>query len=305
MLKFILKRILEAIPVLWIIATLTFFMLHLAPGGPFDQEKALPADIEQSIKAFYGLDQPLKIQYFNYLRNLLRGDLGPSFKYTGWSVNEIIYDKLPVSLELGIYAITIALIFGISIGVLAAYNQNSFLDHFSMSFAMFGICLPSFIIAPILILIFAIGLGWFSSSGWDYPSDRILPAITLSLFYIAYLSRLTRGSMVDVLNQDYIRTARAKGVSPIRLLFVHGLRNGLSPVVSYLGPAIAGLISGSFVIETVFQIPGLGRFFVQAAFNRDYTLVLGTVLCYAVAIVILNLLADIILVSLNPRAKFK
>lgn len=279
-------------------------MLRIAPGGPFDKEKALPPDIEANLKAYYGMDKPLTEQYLQYLKNLLHGNLGPSFKYPGWTVNEIIASKIPVSIELGVYALSLALIFGIGIGVLSAFKQNTLWDYLPMSAAMVGICLPSFVIGPLLILLFAIKLEWFHSSGWSDMSDRVLPAITMAIFYAAYLARLTRGSMVEVLKQDYIRTAKAKGLSTIRVTFVHGLRNGLVPIVSYLGPALAGLISGSFVIETVFNIPGLGHFFVQAAFNRDYTLVLGTVLCYAVAIIVFNLITDIILVCLNPREKF-
>lgn len=304
MLQYILKRFLEAIPVLLVITLLTFSMLHIAPGGPFDQEKPLPADIEANLRAYYGLDKPLFEQYIQYLKNLLHGKLGPSFKYPGWTVNEIIANKIPVSMELAIYSLIIALFFGVLIGIFAALNQNTFLDYLPMSLAMIGICLPSFVIAPLLILLFAIKLEWFHTSGWNTMSDRVLPAITLAIFYTAYLARLTRGSMLDVLQQDYIRTAKAKGLSPFRITFIHALRNALPPIVSYLGPALAGLISGSFVIETVFNIPGLGHFFVQAAFNRDYTLVLGTVLCYAIAIVIFNLIADVILVCLNPKEKF-
>lgn len=305
MLRYIIKRLLESIPVLLIIASLTFFMLRMAPGGPFDQEKALPADVEASLKAYYGLDKPLKDQYIQYLKNLfLKGDLGPSFKYPGWSVNEIIAEKLPVSFELGVYALILALIVGITSGMVAALNKSNFLDNLSMGTAMVGICLPSFVIGPVLLLIFAIKIPLFNASGWDEFSDRVLPSITLAIFYTAYIARLTRGSMVDALSQDYIRTAKAKGLSKTRIALVHALRNSLSPIISYLGPAMAGLISGSFVIETIFHIPGLGRFFVMAAFNRDYTLVLGTVLCYAIAIVFFNLLSDIILIWINPRQKF-
>lgn len=304
MFKYIFKRFLEAIPVLLVIITLTFFMLKIAPGGPFDQEKKLPPDIEANLNAYYGLDKPLIDQYLQYLNNLLHGNLGPSFKYPGWTVNEIIASKIPVSIELGIYALSVALLFGIGIGVISAQYQNTRWDYLPMSLAMIGICLPSFVIGPLLILLFAIKLEWFHTSGWNDMSDRVLPAITMAIFYAAYLARLTRGSMVEVLKQDYIRTAKAKGLSTFRITFVHGLRNGLSSIVSYLGPALAGLISGSFVIETVFNIPGLGHFFVQAAFNRDYTLVLGTVICYASAIVAFNLITDVILVCLNPRGKF-
>ena len=305
MFKYILKRFLEAIPVLWVIATLTFFMLQIAPGGPFDQERPLPADVEESLKAYYGLDKPVLNQYVRYLGNLFKGDLGPSFKYPGWSVNEIIAAKLPVSIELGLYALSLALLIGVGTGMLAALKQNSLWDYIPMGTAMAGICLPSFVIGPLFILVFSINFGWFDASGWNDASDKILPSLTLAVFYAAYLARLTRGSIVEVLKQDYIRTARAKGLSTLRIAFVHALRNGLSPIVSYLGPALAGLISGSFVIESVFNIPGLGRFFVMAAFNRDYTLVLGTVLCYATAIILFNLVTDIVLVWLNPRQKFK
>lgn len=305
MVKYILKRGLEAIPVLLIISTLTFFMLRLAPGGPFDQEKSLPPEVKETIESFYGLDQPLWDQYFQYLGNLLHGDLGPSFKYPGWTVNEIIAQKLPVSLELGVYALVIALSLGVTVGIIAALKKKTFLDYGPMSISMLGICLPSFVIGPILILVFAINLHWFNASGWYLMADRVLPAFTLAAFYTAYIARLTRGSMLDVLKQDYIRTARAKGLNPFQVSFVHAFRNALSPIISYLGPALAGLISGSFVIETVFNIPGLGKTFVQAAFNRDYTMVMGTVLLYASMIILFNLLADILLVWLNPRQKFK
>ena len=305
MFGFILKRILESIPVLWIIATITFFMLQMAPGGPFDNERTLPIEIEANIKAYYGLDKPLKNQYFEYLFRLLKGDLGPSYKYPGWTVKEIILSKLPVSAELGFYSIVTALLIGISFGLIASNKYNSFLDKFVMGFSMIGICLPNFVLGPLFILLFAINLGWTQSSGWLLPSDKILPTITMALFYIAYIARLTRSSMIDVLRQDYIRTARSKGISEFHIHLIHGLRNGINPVISFLGPALAGIISGSFVIESVFNIPGLGKFFIQAAFNRDYTLVLGTVLCFSVFIVIFNLIADILLVWTNPRQQFK
>lgn len=301
---YILKRLLEAIPTLLVITLLSFFMLHLAPGGPFDQEKALPKHIEANLKTYYGLDKPIFQQYLQYLNNLIHGKLGPSFKYPGWSVNEIIASKIPVSIELGIYALILALIFGIAMGIIAATHQNTLWDYLGMSAAMIGICLPSFVIGPLLILLFSIKLHWFPSSGWSNIDDRVLPAITLAIFYAAYIARLTRSSMVEILKQDYIRTAKAKGLSNFKTNFVHALRNALTPIISYLGPALAGLISGSFVIETIFNIPGLGQFFVQAAFNRDYTLVLGAVLCYATAIIVFNLITDVLLVWLNPRATF-
>lgn len=305
MFRYVIKRLIEAIPVLWVIMTLTFFMLKLAPGGPFDQEKALDPEIEENLKAHYGLNDPLGKQYLQYLKNIVRGDLGPSFKYPGWTVNEIIQMKLPVSLELGIYALLFAVAIGISTGMIAAKKANTGWDYAVMGFVTGGICLPAFVIGPLLLLLFSIQLHWVNASGWDNLSDRILPLITLGVYYAAYLSRLTRGSLLEVIKQDYMRTARAKGVSEGRIIFVHGLRNALTPVISYLGPTAAGLISGSFVVETVFNIPGLGRFFVTAALNRDYTLVLGVVLCFAFLIVCFNLFADVLLVWVNPRQKLK
>jgi oligopeptide transport system permease protein len=242
----------------------------------------------------------------SYLRKVvLHGDLGPSFKYPNRTVNEIIADKLPVSLELGFLSLAVALTFGLTLGVLAAIRQNSWIDYLCSSVAMLGICLPTFVLGPLLVLLFAIHFGWFNASGWYEPVDRVLPCLTLGCFYAAYVARLTRGGMLEVLNQDYIRTARAKGASEVRVIFRHALRGGLVPVVSFLGPAIAGILTGSFVIETIFQIPGLGREFVNSAFNRDYTLVLGTVILYAALLIGLNLVVDIVQVWLNPKLKFE
>lgn len=332
MLRFLLRRFLETIPVLFVLATATFFMLRLVPGGPFTAEKAVSKEILQNLQAHYGLDQPLHVQYANYLWDItpktlapwrlfadadrdgdadfdLRAafgvDLGPSYKYTNRTVNEIIADKLPASLELGFWALCVALTLGVPLGVLAATRRNTPTDHAASTLAMLGICVPTFVMGPLLVLFFALHLRWFNASGWYFPADRVLPAATLGLVYAAYIARLTRGGMLEVLNQDYIRTARAKGASELRVVFKHALRGGLLPVVTYLGPAIAGIISGSFVIETIFQIPGLGREFVTSAFNRDYTLVTGTVLLYAVMIVFLNLLVDLAQVWLNPRLKFE
>ncbi len=304
MFRFIARRLLETIPVLLIIITATFFMIRFVPGGPFTAEKAVTKEILHNLEAHYGLDKPLYQQYFDYLISLAKGDLGPSFKYPNRTVNEIIGDKLPVSLELGLTSLAVALVVGISLGVLAAVKRNSWLDYLSSSVAMVGICVPTFVLGPVLVLIFAIHLGWFNASGWYMPIDRVLPAATLGLVYSAYVARLTRGGMLEVLNQDYIRTARAKGASEFRVIFRHALRGGLLPVVSFLGPAIAGILTGSFVIETIFQIPGLGREFVNSAFNRDYTLVLGTVILYATLIIILNLIVDVVQVWLNPKLKF-
>jgi oligopeptide transport system permease protein len=338
MLRFILRRFLEIIPVLFVIATATFFMLRLVPGGPFTAEKAVSKEILQNLQAHYGLDQPLLVQYRDYLWDItpkkiapwrlfahedrdrdgekewhadldLKAafgvDLGPSFKYPNRTVNEIIADKLPASLELGLWALCVALTLGVTLGVLAAMKKNTAVDYTASTLAMVGICVPTFVMGPLLVLLFALQLRWFNASGWYFPSDRVLPAATLGLVYAAYIARLTRGGMLEVLNQDYIRTARAKGASEARIVLRHALRGGLLPVVTFLGPAIAGIISGSFVIETIFQIPGLGREFVNSAFNRDYTLVIGTVLLYAVLIVVLNLVVDVVQVWLNPRLKFE
>lgn len=290
---------------MFLIITATFFMVRFVPGGPFTAEKALAPEVMRNLEAHYGLDQPLWKQYLNYLGNLARGDLGPSFQNSSRTVNEIIADTLPVSLELGGLALVVALVLGLSFGVLAAVRRNSALDYLCSSVGMVGICVPTFVMGPLLVLFFALQLGWFNASGWYDWSDRVLPALTLGFVYAAYVMRLTRGGMLEVLHQDYIRTARAKGASEFRIIFKHALRGGLLPVVSFLGPAIAGILTGSFVIETIFQIPGLGRQFVNSAFNRDYTLVLGTVILYATLIVLLNLVVDIVQVWLNPKLKFE
>jgi oligopeptide transport system permease protein len=263
-------------------------------------------EILRNLEAHYGLNKPLWQQYTDYMGSLiLHGDLGPSFKYASRTVNEIIADKLPVSIELGALSLGVALIVGLILGVIAAVKRNTVFDYLASSVAMVGICVPTFVLGPLLVLFFAIQMRWFNASGWYTPADRVLPALTLGLVYAAYVARLTRGGMLEVLNQDYIRTARAKGASEFRVIFRHALRGGLLPVISFLGPAIAGILTGSFVIETIFQIPGLGREFVQSAFNRDYTLVLGTVILYATLIVTLNLIVDIVQVWLNPKLKFE
>lgn len=305
MLRFALRRLLQAIPVLFVIVTVSFFMLRAAPGGPFTQERAFPPEILANLERHYGLDQPLWKQYARYLGKLVQGDLGPSFRNSAFSVNEIVAQKLPVSLELGGWSILVAIAVGIPLGVLAAIRRNTWIDYLASSTGMVGICVPTFVLGPLLVLALGLHLRWFNASGWEIPSDRVLPALTLGFVYAAYLLRLTRGGMLEVLNQDYIRTARAKGASESRVVLRHALRGGLLPVVSFLGPAIAGVLTGSFVVETIFQIPGLGREFVNSAFNRDYTLVLGLTLLYAALIVGLNLVVDIVQVWLNPRLKFE
>ena len=305
MLRFIARRLLETVPVLLIIVTATFFMIRFVPGGPFTSEKAVAPEVLRNLQRAYHLDEPLWQQYTTYLGQVLHGDLGPSFKYPNRTVNEIIADKLPVSLELGGLALFIALTLGLPLGVLAAARRNSWLDYLASTVALGGVCVPTFVLGPVLVLLLAINLHWFNASGWYGPADRVLPALTLGCVYAAYIARLTRGGMLEVLGQDYIRTARAKGATELQIVLRHALRGGILPLVAFLGPATAGILSGSFVIETIYQVPGLGREFVNSAFNRDYTVILGTVLLYAAMIVFFNLLVDIVQVWLNPRLKFE
>jgi oligopeptide transport system permease protein len=304
MLRFILARLLQTIPVLFVVATLTFFMVRTVPGGPFDAERAVPEAVKREIEAYYGLDKPLLQQYVDYLGRLVRGDLGPSLRFADRTVNETIATTFPVSLQLGGMALGIALLLGITAGVMAALRPNSSLDYIASGLSMTGICLPTFVLGPLLILVFALQLQWVNASGWFEGADRVLPALTLGIVYAAYVARLTRGGMLEILSQDFIRTARAKGASKARVVFRHALKGGLLPVVSFLGPAAAGIITGSFVIETIFQIPGLGRHFVTSAFNRDFTMVTGIVVFYATLIIFFNLLVDIVQVWLNPKLKF-
>lgn len=305
MLRFITSRFLQSLLAIFLVITATFFMIRFVPGGPFTAEKAVTPEILRNLEAHYGLDQPMWRQYLDYLGSLARGDLGPSFKYPNRTVNEIIADKLPVSAELGALSLGIALLFGITLGTFAAVRRNTWIDYTASTFGMAGISIPTFVVGPLLVLGFAIHLGWFNASGWYVPRDRVLPAIVLGLAYAAPISRLTRGGMLEVLHQDFIRTARAKGASEFRVVTRHALRGGLLPVVSYLGPAVAGILTGSFVIETIFQIPGIGREFVNSAFNRDYTLVLGTVILYAGLIMALNLIVDIIQAWMNPKVRLE
>ncbi len=304
MLKFLISRILQSIPVILIVITATFFLVRAAPGGPFDEDKAVLPEVRAALEAQYRLDLPLHEQYFAYLGDLLQGDLGPSFKYPGRSVNEILASGLPITAELGFYALLIALVLGVGAGVIAALKPNTKQDYIPMGLAMIGICMPSFLLGPILVLVFGIYLEWLPVSGWgSLPGDKILPSITLGSAYAAYIARLSRAGMLEILSQDYIRTARAKGLAEHTVVWKHALRGGLIPVVAFLGPAFAGLLAGSFVVETIFQIPGLGRFYVQAAFNRDYTMVLGATVFLSTLIVVFNLLSDIVAAWLNPRLR--
>ena len=304
MLRFAIGRLLQAIPVLLIVISATFLLVHSAPGGPFSADKAVPPEVIKALEAQYNLDQSLWQQYISYLGDVVQGDFGPSFKYSGRTVNELIAAGLPITAELGLYALLIALIIGVAAGVIAAMRPNSMQDYIPMSAAMLGICMPSFLLGPLLVLVFGIYLDWLPVSGWgDIPGDKILPSITLGAGYAAYIARLSRGGMLEILSQDYIRTARAKGLSEPLIIAKHALRGGLIPVVAFLGPAFAGLLGGSFVVETIYQIPGLGRFYVQAAFNRDYTMILGMTVFFATLIILFNLLSDMLAIWLNPKLR--
>ncbi|MCG6930584.1 MAG: oligopeptide ABC transporter permease OppB [Desulfofustis sp.] len=305
MLNYAVRRLLSAIPTLFVIITLAFFMMRLAPGGPFDREKQLPPEIEANILRAYNLDKPLYEQYVDYLTNIVRGDFGPSYKYLDFTVTDLIMTGFPVSLRLGLYAIVIAVLFGVAAGTVAALNQNSTFDYLVMGFAMTGIVIPNFVMAPLLALVFGVYLSLLPVAGWGGGKlqYQILPVITLALPQIAYIARLTRGSMVEVMNSNFIRTARAKGLAERIVVVRHALRGGLLPVVSYLGPATAAVITGSVVIESIFDVPGIGRYFVNGALNRDYPVVMGVVIFYAVLIILLNLLVDLLYGFLDPRVK--
>ncbi|MDY6956979.1 MAG: oligopeptide ABC transporter permease OppB [Pseudomonadota bacterium] len=305
MLAYTLRRFLGAWPTLLVLVTLSFFLVRAAPGGPFDAEKNLPPEIEANLAAKYHLDEPLWQQYLRYLGDLARGDLGPSFKYADYTVNELIAQGFPVSLRLGLAAMAVALLIGLPAGMLAALRQNRPLDHITMAAAMTGISVPGFVVAPLLILVFAVHLGWLPAGGLSGGLRAwILPVTALALPLLAYIARLTRASLIEVWRSPFIRTARAKGL-PLRVILVrHALKPTLLPVVSFLGPALAGVITGSVVIEAIFGIPGLGRYFVQGALNRDYTLVMGVVVFYGALIIVFNFLVDLLYALLDPRVRY-
>lgn len=302
MLKYFASRILEAVPVFFIIVTAVFFMVRFVPGGPFDKERAVSEETLAALNSYYGLDKPLVVQYCGFWRNLANGDLGPSFKYAGWSVNEILREKALVSLELGGCALVIALALGLFVGFAAAAFPRGRVGAALSGISLVGICLPAFVLGPVLILIFCLRLKCFNAMGWsDFPSDIVLPAFTLALFYAAWIARLSRSRAVEEKSSGYVRTAVAKGCGKGRVYFVHILRNAIQPVISYMGPAAAGLLSGSFVVETIFQIPGLGRFFISSALDNDYTMIMGCVMLYSVFIIAFNLLSDFLLAAVNPK----
>jgi len=302
---YLARRLLISVPTLLVIITIAFFMMRVAPGGPFDQERALPPEIERNMLAAYNLNAPLVVQYWDYLKGVVQGDFGPSFKYQDFTVAELLLSGFPASLRVGGTAIALAVVIGITLGTIAALRQNSGIDYAVMATAMTGITIPNFVMAPLLTLVLGVYLGLLPVAGWGGGAPRflILPVIALALPQIAYIARLTRGSMIETLNANFVRTARAKGLRERIVVVRHALRGALLPVVSYLGPATAQIMTGSVVIETIFGIPGIGRYFVQGALNRDYTLVMGTVIVYAVLVIGLNLAVDMIYGLLDPKVK--
>ncbi len=306
MFKFIMKRIFEAIPTLLVLITVSFFLMRFAPGNPFSSERPLPPEVMANINAKYGLDKPVFEQYTTYLTNILQGDFGPSFKYKDFTVNELVSNALPVSAKVGFLAFIFTVIMGVTVGTIAALRQNSWLDYGIMATAMLGVVMPSFVLAPVLIYIFSINLGWLPAGGWNDGSFQYmaLPIIGMSLLYVATFARITRGSMIETLNSNFIRTARAKGLSYRYIIIKHALKPALLPVVSYMGPAFVGIITGSVVIETIFGLPGIGKLFVNAAFNRDYSLVMGITILIGFLFILFNAVVDILLAMIDPKIRY-
>ena len=306
MLRFIIRRIIVIIPMLFIVVTLTWGLIRLAPGNFYTGEKKLAPAVEQNLREKYGLNKPWYVQYWKVLSNIARFDFGYSLKYEGQSVNQILLRALPVSATLGITAYALALIVGITIGSLAAIKQNTWVDYASMAVAMLGISIPNFVLGPLLVLLFSLTLYWLPPALWNgFPSKNVvLPALTLSAIYIAYIARLTRSGMLEVLRSDYIRTARAKGLSEIAVVWRHALRGGLLPVLSFSGPALAFLITGTVVVEKIFSLPGLGNYFINACFNRDEPLIIGIVAFIAITVLVFNLLVDISYGFIDPRIRY-
>lgn len=304
MIRFLLQRLVGIFIVLWVIVTLSFFMMRLAPGGPFDQERSLPPDILKNIEAKYHLNEPLWRQYGHYIGGIvLHGDLGPSYKYSDRSVNEFIEEGLPVTLTLGAYALFFACLIGITSGVMGALRHNTRWDYVAMGLALLGVSIPDFVLGPLLQLFFGLKLHLFPVAGWDGLSSYVLPAFTLGSMYAASIARLTRGGMLEITRQDYIRTAKAKGLPERLIVLRHMLRGGLIPVITYLGPATAHMLTGSLVIEKIFNIPGLGRHFVNSALNRDYTVALGMVIFYSTLVLLCNFVVDMLYSVIDPRVR--
>jgi oligopeptide transport system permease protein len=301
---YVLRRFLGAVPTIFLVVTIAFFMIRVAPGGPFDLERPLDPLIMENLNRAYNLDKPLWRQYLLYLGNLLRGDFGPSFTRRDFTVLDLFRTGLPVSVQLGSLALSLALIIGAGLGVIAALRQNSAIDYAVVGVATFGLTIPTFVIAPVLSLVFGVWLGWLPAGGWGSAQHMILPVATLALPQIAIIARLTRGATIEALRSNHVRTARAYGLPRYVVVGVHTLRAAILPVVSYLGPAAAQLLTGSVVVETIFGIPGIGRYFVQGALGRDYTLVMGTVIVIALFVILFNLIVDILYAWLDPRVRY-
>jgi oligopeptide transport system permease protein len=304
MIKYILRRLAGLVPVIFLVMVIAFVLMRLAPGGPFDEDRAIHPTVKAQLMAKYQLDRPLPVQFLAVVGSYLRGDLGPSYRYPGRSVNEFIAEGFPVSLQLGLVALVFALGLGLLAGIAGAVFQNRWPDHSAMGMALIGLSVPNFILGPLLILIFAVTLAVLPAARWDGFSHMILPGATLGLGYAAYIARLTRGGLLEVIRQDFVRTARAKGLPEHLVLLRHTLRGGLLPVITFLGPAMAGLITGSLVVEKIFNIPGMGPYFIDAALNRDYTLALGVVLVDAAFLLLANLVVDVAYAMLDPRVKY-
>ena len=306
MIPYIIRRLLSALPTLFIAITIAFFLMRIAPGGPFDLERPLEASVMANLKRVYQLDQPLYVQYGSYLWNLAHGDLGPSFYWRDFTVSELFAKALPISMKLGATALATALIFGSALGAAAALRQNKAADYAVMTMATIGITTPSFVVAPILQLVFGLSLAWLPLGSWNGGALRniILPVATLALPQIAVVARLTRAAMIEALRSHHVRTLRANGL-PLSVLLKHTMRSAALPVVSYLGPAAAALMTGSIIVETIFGLPGVGRYFIDGALNRDYTLVMGTVILVAVLVIVLNLIVDLIYAVLDPRVRYE
>jgi oligopeptide transport system permease protein len=306
MLGYVVRRLLGAVPTLFVIITVSFFLMRIAPGGPFDRERTLEAKVLENLNRVFHLDRPVWEQYLYYLGNLARGDLGPSFIYRDFTVQQLLANGLPVSIRLGLSALLLALLVGSVLGTIAALRQNSWIDYTVTGVSTFGITVPNFVVAPLLSLIFGVWLSLLPAGGWGggSPSHMLLPVITLALPQVAVVARLIRGSMIEALRSDHVRTARAYGLPGYMVVGVHALRAACLPVVSYLGPAAAALLTGSVVVETIFGLPGIGRYFVQGALNRDYTLVMGTVIIIAVFVIVFNLIVDLLYAALDPRVRY-
>lgn len=307
--NYFIRRLIGLVPTLLIIITISFFIIRLAPGGPFDAERQPPEQVLENIEAKFHLDEPVIVQYLRYMGDILQGDLGPSYRYQDHDVNFYIFSSLPDSLFLGVMALIIAIVFGLMAGIISGLKQNTWADYVSMSIAIVGISIPLFVIGPVLMYVFALKLHWLPTSGWITGrfgwKTLIMPVITLSLPYFANVARLSRASVLEVIRSDYIRTARAKGLKESVVIWKHTMKGAMLPVVSYLGPAFAGIVTGSVVVEQIFRIPGLGKFFVQSAFNRDYTLIMGTVIVYSIILVLMNFLVDLLYALLDPRVSYK